>query len=317
MPSGIPQGSSSSSLLWNIYINDLPDIIEHSDVLIFADDVKIFKRVFTHIDCVLLQKDLDRFFEWTIQNDLAVNPDKCQFISFCKKKSTPFLSKYSINSTEVPHVIKTTDLGIVFDHHLTFSEHVLHVINKANRMCGFIKRSTKSFSNPDAIKTLYISLVRSVILYGSIIWRTPFMKDSKALESIQHKMMRYLSFIIHKPLHRFNHDYTDLGLIFDLPTIKTLLDYNDAIYLYKIFCGYISCNDLKFSFKLNNKVVALRHHNLFYLDLPSSHLISRNPIYRMSKLGNFLLREKPLLANFDLDISVAKKVIKDLILRFE
>lgn len=207
--------------------------------------------------------------------------------------------------------------AIFFSVHLTFGEHLLYTINKANRVCGFIKRSTKDFSSTDAIRTLYVALVRSIICYWSVIWRSPLRKDEKLLESVQHSMLRHLTWVNGEPLHRFCHDYNHLGLQYELPTIKSLFDYNDAIFLYKVFSNSIRCPEIRNRFKMNSKPRALRHYNLFYTALPTSRLITRNPIFRLSKLGNWLTYEKPVLRNFDLEIGVSKNIIKNLILSFE
>ena len=57
--SGIPQGSNLGPMLFTLFINDLPDYLQHSKVLIFADDVKIFKRINDEDDVEALQSDID------------------------------------------------------------------------------------------------------------------------------------------------------------------------------------------------------------------------------------------------------------------
>ena len=62
--SGVPQGSVLGPLLFLIYINDLDDNII-SNVLKFADDTKVFRKVNTDGDKQHLQNDLDRLVKWS------------------------------------------------------------------------------------------------------------------------------------------------------------------------------------------------------------------------------------------------------------
>ena len=39
---GVPQGSILGPLLFNVFVNDLPDIVEHSTINLYADDTTIY-----------------------------------------------------------------------------------------------------------------------------------------------------------------------------------------------------------------------------------------------------------------------------------
>ena len=61
--SGIPQGSVLGPIIFVIFINDLPDIVERTCQL-FADDTKVFRSVETSDDIRLLQ-NIKKLVAWS------------------------------------------------------------------------------------------------------------------------------------------------------------------------------------------------------------------------------------------------------------
>jgi hypothetical protein len=55
---GVFQGSVLGPFVFNIFINDLCDVINHFNGLIFADDLKIYQEISLSSDCLLLQSDI-------------------------------------------------------------------------------------------------------------------------------------------------------------------------------------------------------------------------------------------------------------------
>ena len=59
--SGVPQGSHLGPLLFILSVDDISQVLHTSKVLIYADDMKIYSRVNTVHETLLLKADLERF----------------------------------------------------------------------------------------------------------------------------------------------------------------------------------------------------------------------------------------------------------------
>ncbi len=58
------------------FFTDLPiSVSVKSDVLLFADDTKIYRRVESDADIDVIQDDLDSLFEWSVEWTLRFHPD--------------------------------------------------------------------------------------------------------------------------------------------------------------------------------------------------------------------------------------------------
>ena len=74
--SGVPQGSVLGPILFLIYINTLTEVVQHSDLVLFADDNKLYKEIIKDEGKELLQIDIDAILNWTTNSLLLFHPDK-------------------------------------------------------------------------------------------------------------------------------------------------------------------------------------------------------------------------------------------------
>lgn len=195
IPSGVPQGSIIGPLIFILFVNDLCTLLT-SDALMYADDLKISRTIISSLDCELLQRDIYALMNWCALNGMLVNTSKCKVISFTKSR-TSLTHDYHMNGTVLDRVDSIRDLGIVIDRKVRFNEHIATVASKAYAMLGFLRRNTKDFNDVDALKTLYCSLVRSVLEYAVQVWGPYHAIHSNRLESIQRK---FLSYVFHGAL---------------------------------------------------------------------------------------------------------------------
>ena len=81
VPSGVPQGAHCSPLLFNLFVNDLNQYIINCDFLMFADDLKLFKPVKSHLDMAVLQSDVSGLAYLCSLNGLSLNVFGYKFLS--------------------------------------------------------------------------------------------------------------------------------------------------------------------------------------------------------------------------------------------
>ncbi len=181
MTSGVPQGSILGPTLFLIYVNDLPDSISNS-IKMFADDTKIYKIIKTTDDCASLQGDLDSLSRWSKNWLLQFNETKCVVLRI--RKAIDFI--YNINNVELLEVATQKDLGVHISNTLHPRYHINTIVKSAHRMLGLIKRCFTDHT-PQKMSTLYQTVVRPVLEYGSPVWAPWHKKDIDVLEKVQAK----------------------------------------------------------------------------------------------------------------------------------
>lgn len=236
---GVPQGSNLGPLLFLLMINDLPDRVKHSKILLFADDVKLYNSIANEDDMACLQEDLVNISEWCRDNDMDLNAGKCKFIIFTRKTDFPVLN-YNINGIELERVNVIRDLGVLLDSELSFKYHIDNLVNAGNKLLGFVIRNTRYFTDIATSLLLFNSLVRSKLEYASEIWNPSYNTCDNSIERIQNKFLRYLYFKKHHVKFPLGGHVGDLRSSFSVSKLLTRRKLADLVFLYKIVNSLIN-----------------------------------------------------------------------------
>jgi hypothetical protein len=90
------------------------------------------------------------------------------------------------------------DLGVNIDNKLKFSKHIEGQVNKANERLGLIRRSFE-FLDAQAMKQLFVAVVRPILEFGNVVWAPKFKKDKNFIESVQRRATRIIPGLNGKP----------------------------------------------------------------------------------------------------------------------
>jgi hypothetical protein len=122
---------------------------------------------------------------------LVLNKDKCISVSYSRKHDICQFA-YKIDNQTLSSHSSTKDLGIWFDSRLVFDVHISSVVAASLKLLEFLFRSCNEFRSVKCLTTLYFSLVRYRLEYGSIIWSPYYVTYINTVESVQRKFLKYL-----------------------------------------------------------------------------------------------------------------------------
>ena len=234
--SGVPQGSVLGPVLFVVYINDLPDILE-SLCQLYADDTKVFSKV----DCIerknQIQRDLDNLVSWADKWQLQFNSDKCHILHLGYKNSNYpyYMRKHnSLEKVELTTSEYEKDLGILVDNELSFSKHVETQVRKANRLVGLIRRSF-TYLDKDVMRQLFCALVRPHLEFGNVAWSPRHKKEINLIEKVQERATKIIPGMK-------NMNYEQRLKAMKLPSLCYRRKRGDLIEVFKYVNGFYNTN---------------------------------------------------------------------------
>jgi hypothetical protein len=156
-------------MLFLLYVNDLPQATSSSSIAMYADDTKCYRPVRALQDAQYLQNDLDGVNEWCKEWRMGVNKSKCEGLSVTRNVK-PVKFNYLLKDIQISKTNVQKDLGVVISSDLKWNQHVSMVSAKANKVLGYIKRSSLDIRNEKTRLALYKTMVRSQLAYCTHVY---------------------------------------------------------------------------------------------------------------------------------------------------
>ncbi len=189
---GVPQGSILGPILFNLYVTTI-NTNGPSTYLLYADDTTLLRHTKIQelqnaIESV--QNEIDNINLWSEQNNLCLNAKKTKMTIFSTRQ---LALRHSL--AELVTVIKSAEqdieqvknfkiLGVRFNEHLDWTEHVNHTL----KSCFATLRSLKRFKNTASWqqrKMLMESLVLSKLTYGIALLSDATKAQIERLQKVQ------------------------------------------------------------------------------------------------------------------------------------
>jgi hypothetical protein len=202
-----------------------------------------------------LQQTLHLLSQWASDWQLTINVDKCLVLSI-STKSVPDQPQYYINGIPVLRRNSCVDLGVTISHDLSFDSHVNNIVSGVRQrlsvlFLGFLTR------NLFIMRQAFITYIRPILQYNSVIWSPTFIYLIDLLESVQR---RQRGFTTRLP-SLSSRTYPERLALLDLEPLEPRRLRADLIFYFKIF----------------NNLTPFNPHEVFLIYTPIASSRSNSP----------------------------------------
>ena len=244
---GVRQGEVLSPTLFNIFVNDLPEFLSSAisdpicmnnkkvNCLMYADDIVILTKNKSDLQC-----SLDKLHDYCQKWKLTVNLTKTKIIIF-NVRGRFMKNVFTYGHQTVECVNQYKYLGIHFNNCGTFGPAINDLKIKARRAVFHLIKSINIYElGPKVALSLFDSLIKPILMYGSEVWGPCIFNASS-----ETKLMTQLTKFPHETImlsfaratmrvHKHTHNYAvrgELGIYpLGVDILARALKYKDHIY---------------------------------------------------------------------------------------
>ena len=260
---GVPQGSVLGPLLFCLYINDLPLVINNCDIDMYADDVTLYtakQSVSSLENCFNI--DLPCLVKWCTANHLLINAGKTQTTIICSSQKQRHLEQQQMHLKMQNVCLGNKDtleiLGLNIDNHLSWREHIDCICAKIASKLGLMYR-LRPYVNEHMLRIFYNSYILPHIDGCLNIYGQASNVHLKKIQTLQNRAARLVL-----QADWYSHGQ-DLLNELQWMNVKQRTYYNMGVLMFKIFNNLVP--DYLHVFSKQTHHYGLRSHDQYALYL--------------------------------------------------
>lgn len=248
--SGVPQGSVLSPVLFLCYINDITEGLDKSVTLrLFADDCLLYSNISCQEDQVTLNSAIKTVTDWCEKWKMKINYEKTVYTTITKKTKNILAFDYQLNGKLLLKTSHFKYLGVTVSHDLNWKNHINNLCCSAEKKLWFLRRKLKGA--PSNVKlTAYLTLVRPMLEYASVVW-SPFKKNQ--IDKIERIQRRAARFILSK--YKRQDSVTAMLIQLNLPTLSERREIARLKFIHLFYTKYFNLNTERYIQKRSSRPV--------------------------------------------------------------
>lgn len=186
---GVPQGSVLGPLFFLIYVNDITYSLlsisrlyaDDSSLAVSSNNIDYIERTLNH-DLLLISKWAER---WLVN----FNPSKTEVMFLTLAKNVNIKPYLTFNNIQLDYVKNHKHLGVTLSDDGTWHAHISNIASSASKVLGTMKLLKFKLKRV-TLNQIYISYLRPILEYASILWDNCTMSEKDLIEKIQYDSAR-------------------------------------------------------------------------------------------------------------------------------
>jgi len=158
-------------LLFIVVVDDITkSIAPELSAKVYAEDLKAYVGIGDEQDGLnIFSKSLLSIENWASTGQLTISGSKSYYMHLSNKILVKTDSVFRLTNSELVKVTKIKDLGVIFNNHLSFSDHITSVTGKAMQHLYLLSKYFLTINHTSLILA-YKTYILPIFDYCSPIW---------------------------------------------------------------------------------------------------------------------------------------------------